>query len=66
MRDLSHHFNVTMHPRNAQVTYYLHQYLATETIQSRWIAVWIAVAWPKNELLIRLSFATQLLEFENG
>ena len=58
-----------MHPHNLPVTYYLHRFLAIETVeirQSRWIAAWIAVAWPENELLIRSSFATQLPQTENG
>lgn len=58
-----------MHPHNLQVIYYLHQYLEAETVhtrKTRWIAGWIAVAWPKNELLTRPPFATQLLQFENG
>ena len=58
-----------MHPHDLQVTYYLHQYLATEAVQickTRWIAGWITVAWPKNELLTRPSFATQLIQTENG
>ena len=55
-----------MHPSNSQVfCYRLHQYLAPETDQNRG-SPWIVVASPKNELLSQPSFATQLLQTENG
>ena len=58
-----------MHAHNLRVTYYLPRYPATETVpfsNLSSLANWIVVAWPKNELLIRSSFATQLLQTEHG